>query len=508
MRQLNGQDSTFVFMEKPGAPLHLTSIYVYDPSTAPGGKITHKQLLDHIQARIHTSSVFTQKLKKVPGDLDYPYWVDDDSFDLEFHVRHIALPSPHDWRQLCILVARLHSRGLDMSRPPWEMYIIEGLDNVAEVPPGSFAILSKYHHAAIDGVSGIEIVSGLHDVSADAKPRKISIPAFEDEPSNAQMLWKAGINNLRAPFHLAKVLSTSRPKLSSLLKFKDNSDAKKPAKLEVPKTRFNDKVSPHRVFTGQAFDFDDLKQIRKAVAGATINDVVLAMCSGALRHYLADKGEIPDQSLVSMAPINTRTEQDENASGNVVSAMFIAIQTQIEDPLQRLQLIQQVTAAEKTLDKAVSARRMTDINQHIPAATLSMAGRLITSTGLAHRTKPITNCVITNVPGPQIPLYMCGAQLLETWGSGPVMDGLGLFFSAHSYNNKMFICITACRDLMSDPGFFRECLVTSVNELKAATQQPAKKAPRKTSKRKTTKRKTTKRKTTKKITSKRNAQTS
>ena len=361
MRQLNGQDSTFIFMEQPGTPLHLTSVYIYDPSTAPGGKITHKQLLKHIGSRINTSSVFTQKLKKVPGDLDYPYWVDDSSLNLEFHVRHIALPSPHDWRQLCILIARLHSRGLHMSGPPWEMYIIEGLDNIEGVPPGSFAVLSKYHHAAIDGASGIEIISGLHDLSADAKRREIPVARTKAEPGNIEMLWNAGVNNLRAPFHLAKVIGASRPQLSSLLNFRNKSEVKKPPKLKVPKTRFNDKVSPHRAFTGLMCKLDDFKEIRKAVEGATINDVVLAVCAGALRLYLEDKGEIPNESLVSMVPINTRNEKDVDASGNVVSAMFVAIQTQIEDPLQRLELIQQVTAGEKTLQKAVSARQMTDI---------------------------------------------------------------------------------------------------------------------------------------------------
>lgn len=471
MRQLTGQDSTFIYMENPGTPLHLTSIYIYDPSTAPGGKITHKQLLEHIGSRVHTSSIFTQKLKKVPGDLDYPYWVDDDSLDLEFHVRHLALPTPRDWRQFCILTSRLHSRGLDMSRPPWEMYIIEGLDNLPGIPPGSFAILSKYHHAAIDGASGTEIVSGLHDLTADAESRNIPQARLEAAPSNIEMLLKAGINNVRVPFQLAKVLGVSRPKLPSVLKWKGKAEVEKPPKLHIPKTRFNDKVSPHRVFTGHMFKLDVLKKIRTAVEGATINDVILAICAGALRHYLNDKGEIPDESLVAMVPINTRNDQDKNIRGNVVSAMFVAIHTQVEDPLKRLQLIQQTTAAEKTLEKAVSARKMTDISKHIPAATLSLAGRLITATGLAYRTKPITNCVITNVPGPQIPLYMCGAELLETWGCGPVMDGLGLFFSAHSYNGKMFICAGACRDLMPDPGFFEECLIGSLNELKKAVRK-------------------------------------
>ena len=160
MRQLSGQDAAFLYMENQGAHLHVGGLQFYDPSTAPGGKVSHKDILQHIESRLDTSQVFRQKLLSVPLSLDFPYWVDDDRFDLEFHVRHIGLPSPRDWRQLCILVARLHSRPIDMSRPPWEMYIIEGLDNIDWLPGGSYAIFSKYHHAAIDGASGQAITAG------------------------------------------------------------------------------------------------------------------------------------------------------------------------------------------------------------------------------------------------------------------------------------------------------------------------------------------------------------
>ncbi len=474
MRQLTGQDSNFIFMEAANSPLHLTSIYIYDPSTAPGGKITHKQLLQHINERIHTSSVFTQRLRKVPMNLDFPYWVDDPNLDIEFHVRHIGLPSPRDWRQLCILVSRLHARPLDLSRPPWEMYIIEGLDNVEGVPAGSFAILSKYHHAAIDGASGTEIVSALHDTQRETAARPAVRPQRPDAvPADWSLLMKAGLNNIRRPFHLASVLSASTPKLASLWQKKDDA----PASLAVPKTRFNNPVSPYRVFTGVEFSLDDFKKIRRAVDGVTINDIVLAICAGGLRSYLQHHDELPDTPLVSAVPINTRTEADKDVTGNVVSMMLIKLQTQIEDPLERLQSISDITRREKTMEKAVSARQMTDINLHLPAATLAMAGRLITATGLAYRTKPVLNVVITNVPGPQIPLYLCGAELLQTWGCGPVMDGMGLIVSAHSYNGKLFLCAGACREIMPDPARFSDCLQASFAALKI-TALPKQTKPR------------------------------
>ena len=473
MRQLSGQDATFVFMENPAAPLHLTSLYIYDPSTAPKGKVTHKQLLAHIDSRLHSSKVFTQKLQHVPMNVDFPYWVDDPHLDLEFHVRHIALPSPRDWRQLCILVSRLHSQRLDMTRPPWEMYIIEGLDNVEGVPKGSFAVLSKYHHAAIDGVSGTDIISGLHDLSPEPVNKRAQAGKVESLPSNLRLLVNAGVNSVRLPLRLASVLVRSRPQLNWLPRRKEPEEERfEPPKVPVPRTRFNRQVSAHRVFTGCMLQLADVKAMRKAVDGVTINDVILAICAGALRLYLQSKEELPEESMVAAVPINTRTEADRDVAGNVVSMMSVALQTQVADPVERLQTIRDLTAAKKTTEKAVSARRLTDINLHLPAATLSMASRLISATGLLHRTKPMFNCVITNVPGPQIPLYQCGAELLSTWGCGPVLDGMGLLIAAHSYNGKLFLCATSCRDIMPDPGFFTTCLQKSFDELRKATRPP------------------------------------
>ena len=166
MQQLSGQDASFIYSERPHAPTHITSISIYDPSTAPGGPVTFKGILGHLEARLHLARAFRQKLVRVPADLDHPYWVEDADFDLEYHVRHIALPKPGDWRQFCIQAARLHARPLDLSQPLWEMYVIEGLDNVEGVPPGSFAFVLKIHHAAVDGKSGIEMITAIHYADA------------------------------------------------------------------------------------------------------------------------------------------------------------------------------------------------------------------------------------------------------------------------------------------------------------------------------------------------------
>src|SRR4029077_10321243 len=165
MQQLSGQDASFIYSERPHAPTHITSTSIYDPSTAPGGSVTFKGILAHLEARLHLARAFRQKVVRVPADFDHPYWVEDEEFDLEYHVRHIALPKPGDWRQFCIQAARLHARPLDLSRPPWEMTVIDGLGGTGRFPPGCFGTVLKVHHSAIDGVSGVELLNAIHDLA-------------------------------------------------------------------------------------------------------------------------------------------------------------------------------------------------------------------------------------------------------------------------------------------------------------------------------------------------------
>jgi WS/DGAT/MGAT family acyltransferase len=483
MRQLSGQDASFLYMESQGAYLHLTALYIYDQSTVPGGIVRHKDILRYIESRLHTSPIFRQKLVSLPLSVDYPYWVDDERFDLEFHVRHIALPEPRDWRQLCILVARLHSRPLDMQRPPWEMYVVEGLDNIEGIPKGAFALISKYHHAAIDGASGAELLAGLHSVSPEyvAEP-EVKPWAPKSSPSMVELLARAAVNNVKTPFQLTKAVAATLPGLSRLsakgehgaLETSDN----------VPRTRFNGPVSPHRAFEGIRFDLKRLAAIRKAVPGATVNDVVLTICGGALRKYLVEKGELPPESLTAMAPINTRPRGEAVVAGNKLAAMLVPLYTDIADPLARLRSIKRETSGAKETRNAVGARQMTDLMSHTPAVTLALAGRLITGLGLAHRTFRLCNCTITNVPGPQQPWYLNGAKLLLSTGAAPVIDGMGLIITAISYNGDMVFSFTACRRMLPDPEFLRacasECFDSLENAAKTRLDATAKPTARKT----------------------------
>jgi len=465
MRQLSGTDASFVYLEGPRVPMHIGSIAIYDPSTAPDGKVTFKGILEHITGRVPLVPSYREKLARVPFDLDHPYWVNDADFDLEFHVRHIALPKPGDWRQLCIQAARLHARALDLDRPLWEFYVIEGLDNVEGVPPGSFALLSKVHHAAIDGVSGAEMTAAIHDVTPEP-PEPIATDAFEPErvPSSFELVTRASINNATQPIRFARLVRrTARTSLR-------NIGALRPAFPPAPRTRFSSVITAHRVVDGRAFDLGAMKEIKSSVPGATINDAVVAVVTGALRRYLMDKGELPDTPLVAMAPISVRTTDESGAMGNRVTGMMVSLPTTIEDPLERLKTVYANTQSSKELTNAIGARTLSDYTQFVPWALAGLATRSASRLSLANRANPVINTVVTNVPGPQMPLYMAGAQMVALFGMGPVTDGMGIIHPVFSYNGTITISFTSCREMLPDPAFYAECVQASFDELyEAAT---------------------------------------
>ncbi|MCC5888215.1 MAG: wax ester/triacylglycerol synthase family O-acyltransferase [Gammaproteobacteria bacterium] len=470
MEQLSGQDATFLYLESARMPMHIGSVNIYDPQTAPGGAVRFKQILDLIDSRLHRARAFRQRLVEVPLALDYPYWIQDPDFDLEFHVRHIALPKPGDWRQLCIQVARLHSRQLDVSRPLWEFYVIEGLDNVAGLPQGSYALLAKIHHSAIDGATGAEITAALHDLGPAGTVTPPDRPwVAEQPPSPLELLVRTYGNNIRKPFQLMKVLSQAVPVFAETRRRLQRQELKSAG--DVPKTIFNARVSAHRVFEGRDFDLADIKTIRKALPGATVNDAVLAICGGAIRRYLLAHDALPAESLVAMAPVNVRVENEKGTGGNQVSALAVAIRTDIPDAMERLAAVHAHTRDAKELSNAYGARLMTDINKHIPAATLALAGRLVTQMGIGNLISPLFNCVITNVPGPQVPLYMNGARLVTQYGLGPVGDSIGLFMPVLSYNSRLTISFTSCREIMPDPERFAACIEESFAETLSAARQ-------------------------------------
>lgn len=487
LKQLSGQDATFLYLDTDRASTGATMIYIYDQSTVPAGKLRFKQILKHIESRIDISPVFRQKLKRVPLALDYPYWVTDKDFRVENHVSHVALPKPGDWRQFCILASRLTRPHFDMNRPLWEMYVVEGLDNVDWLPRGCFAILTRVHHAAVDGTAVAELTWGLHDLSPEGDSAdKVQTRQTIREPSNLEMAGRAWWNNAVSPLRLARPVSHILPAVGNKL-LQLAGERLSPAVEEhaaataVPNTRFNGRVTPYRVFTSTRFSLDEFKTLRKPVPGSTINDLVVTLIGGGLRHYLQHHGELPADSLISMMPVNTRDSGNtQTGAENQITFMAAAIGSHIADPVERLRYVYEHTSNSKTALAGIGAKDLTDLNKHVPAALLAAAGKMISTVGIdsAGTGKRLFNVAISNVPGPTVPLYLQGAQLKFWSVVAPLVNGMGTVFAVTSYNGELFICPTACRDIVPDPEFLGECIERSYQEmLKAVVKQSA--VPRK-----------------------------
>lgn len=475
MRQLSEHDAAYIYSDSAHTNSNVTLLHIYDQSTAPGGKIRFKQILAHVDSRLERLPVFRQKILRVPLDLDYPYWVEDERFDLEYHVRHLALPKPGDWRQFCIQASRIHARPFDLQRPLWEMYVIEGLDSFLDLPVGSFAVLLKIHHAAIDVAHGNEITTLLHDLSPDSRPPAPPAPWFpEPAPGNLGLLVRAGFNVATFPLRMAKPLARNWASLKSTLKTFAGEFIGRPH--EFPMTRFNTEVSPHRVFETRRFALKDFKAMRGLAADATVNDVVLAVCAGGLRRYLDLQGELPDDSLVAAAPIAVRGAHAKGATKKPASFSWVrvALATDILDPVERLAEIQATTSSSIVMAQAVGARELTQLAQYAPSAAIAVTSKMLRSaSALLGDWTPLANCAINNIPGPQVPLYLQGARLTYLSAIMPISDGMGLVFSVTSYNDMIAISFTACYEQLPDPEVFAQCLRDSFQEYLALVRRAA-----------------------------------
>lgn len=466
--QLSAQDAQFVYMQTPDNLTHVMAVYIYDPSSAPGGKVRFKDIIEHMRGRLMVSPMFKRKLYRLPLDIDHPYWVEDEHFDLEAHISHSRLPEPGDWRQFCIHVARHHSKPLDMNRPLWDMYVVEGLDNIDRIAKGSYAILTRIHHSTIDGTSGAHFFASISDIDAKGTPA-IPLPKKESEmaplPEPAEILSRAINSTVTSPVKLTQALLKLTPAILKNAQ-KNIASGGEGGGGKVPETRFNGPVSPHKMFEAVTFDLDELKAIRLKVDGATINDVVLAICSGALRKYLTKHKELPPESLVAVAPINARSRTGEEANpGTNITAMTVKIWSDIADPLERMEAIRDTTRETKAAKSGLSARIMTDITKHIPGATMSGVARVLNSERFSQK---VSNLFVSNVPGPQVQLYMNGAKLTHQYGLGPLGNGMGLFIATPSYNGTISFSIISDRKIMPDIEFFRECIKTAFVQLRDA----------------------------------------
>ena len=473
MEQLSALDTAFINLETGTTPMHIGCLAIYDPSTSGDQPVRFKQILSYFKNRLHKTPALRNRYVQVPIGLDYPYWIADPDFDIEFHVRHIALPTPGDWRQLCIQMARIHSRPLDMSRPPWEIYIIEGLDNIDGMPKGCYAMVVKIHHALIDGQGGAMLMAAMHDLSPGAKDVEAPQPWIVDRvPTAVELLARASINSYNNMWKRSKVVAKySLPLLKGTLR--KALTGKGCGLGNVPKTRFNKKVSPHRVFEAVDFDLNAIKRATKAINGLKVNDIVVSIVSGALRRYLIHKGELPSTSMNAMVPVSVRNKKENLNSFNQISFLFPTIYTDIADPLERLHAIHIANARAKNNHESMGSMELMDATQLLPNTVSNLAARAISKYNLLSHINPLFNTVITNVAGPQIPLYQSGSKLMRFYGTGICWDSVGLFHIIFSYNGNLTISATCCRDMMPDPAFYARCLRESFNDLTKAIEKAA-----------------------------------
>jgi diacylglycerol O-acyltransferase len=490
MEQLQGLDASFLSAETPNAPMHVGSLLTFAPRNADDA-FDFDRYRDLMSSRIHVSKVFRQRLATVPLGLGRPFWVQDPGFDVDFHLHHLALPSPHGMRELSRLVGRELGRPLDRARPLWEVTFVEGLNGVPNVPAGAFAMLTKVHHAAIDGVSGAEILGAFLDTTPEAR----AVPADGKWkpgplPTDVDLLRRATGKVVTEPARLAELLAgTVRSAFRVGAHWGVNRVDLPPLPFRAPRTRFNVPVTAHRVWGGVVLSLDRIKALKNAAPGATVNDVVLAVCAGALRRLLLKEGELPSKPLVAMTPVSVRPEEAKRAAGNQISAMLVSLATDEPDPRKRLDAIQQGARRSKTYHHALGARVIMDYAQALPFAASGLAARLYTQLQLSRLHAPVFNVVITNVPGPQTPLYMGGARLLSNIGAGPIFDGIGLFMPVLSYAGTISIGVTSCREILPDVEGFCRFLEESVEELAKAVLPPPTRPRKPAAARKTAKRK-------------------
>lgn len=459
MQPLSGLDSSFLYMETDHGPMHVGSVLVFE------GSMEFEDFRRVMASRIHLIPRLRQRLVMVALGIGKPYWVDDPEFDLDMHIQHVALPEPGDWKALRRLAARNFSRPLDRSRPLWDIMFVEGLNRIPQVPPGSVALISKVHHAAIDGVSGADMMGILFDVTKESRevepppPRAVK-PIPNDFAVLAQTARKIARKPSQVPTLVRDMIQTVRAGAAT----RSHGLEAPPAPFTAPVTPLNHVISARRNWNTALLSLDRVKVIKDTM-GCTLNDVVLAICAGALRRYLVDHNALPAKPLVAMVPVSTRQKSQQGTLGNQVSAMLIQLATDVSDPIERLGVIHEHCQGGKKYQNAVGAQTLADFAEFIPFGLAGQASRLYSRFHIAEHHNPLFNVVITNVPGPQMDLYIAGHRLLATMGMAPIIDGMGLIITVLSYHGVLSISPTSCPKLMPDIDKFARYLREAANEL-------------------------------------------
>ena len=471
MQRLSGIDASFLYMESPTVHMHILGVIVIDPSTMPGG-YSFEKVCNVFRERLHLLAPFRRRPVFVPFDLDHPVWIEDEHFDFDRHVNRIGAPAPGTMRELGELVGHIASIPLDRSRPLWQLTVVEGLEH------GHVALVTKLHHSSIDGISGAELLVHLVDLQPDAPP--VEPPAEpwhgEPEPSDLELVGEAFKRSLARPSRWVRTAYRTTQSAIGIIRTLRSPDNEAALPLTAPKT-FSGELTPHRSVAFGRTSLDDFKYIKNAM-GTTINDVVLAACTESLRQYLLEHDELPDRPLVASVPVSVRSPEDEGG-GNKVSAMFASLPVQLENPIDQLFEIHRRMNDAKELHDAVGADMLQDWGEMFGPGVFALGSRLISRMRSADKAWGVNlgdritihNVIISNVPGPPMPLYVAGARVISTYPIGPVLLGAGLNLTVLSNMGNVDIAAVGCTELVPEIWQITDGFAEAVTRLRKLVEQ-------------------------------------
>ncbi|HMI81684.1 MAG TPA: wax ester/triacylglycerol synthase family O-acyltransferase [Solirubrobacterales bacterium] len=457
--RLSGLDTSFLHLERSGAHMHVASVSIFK-----GEAPTHREFRDHIASRLHLVPRFRQKLRFVPLSQSRPVWIDDPHLNLEYHVRQTALPAPGSDEQLRNLASRIFSQQLDRSKPLWELWLVEGLTDER------FAIIGKSHHALVDGVSGVDITTVLFDLDPDPQGASEKAPPWlaSPEPTSVQLLSEALKERMTSPREIYRGFRAALRGPRQVLRGLGATSKMVGAGVSAPTSVFNVEIGPHRRFQMVQADLDDLKRVKDA-HGGTVNDVILSIVAGTLGKYLRARGhDTEGLELRAMVPVSVRADEEHGALGNRISAMMAPLPVWCEDPVERLHLMSEEMGDLKTSGQAVGAEILTKLTDFAPGTIASQAARL-------QPAQRFFNLVVTNVPGPQFPLYVLGRKMESIFPMVPLARRQALCVGIMSYNGQVNFGLVGDYDAMADLDSF-------ALDLEAATQEVIETAPKKRAK--------------------------
>ncbi|MDQ3964159.1 MAG: wax ester/triacylglycerol synthase family O-acyltransferase [Actinomycetota bacterium] len=453
-KRLSVLDELFLHIEGPNTHMHVGGVIVFEGPPPEFG-----EFLESVTKRLQVVPRFRQKLMTVPFGVGRPIWADDTHFNPEYHVRHTALPAPGDDEKLKRLAGRIMSQQLDRSKPLWEMWFVEGLGG------DRWGLISKTHHCLVDGVSGADIMTVILDLTPEGQEIEPEPWRPEPEPSPDQLLLDAVSERLTSPAEVARVIRSAAMDPgkvpNQVIEAVRSLGAFLGGGLDfAPASSLNVRIGPHRRFETVLTELDEFKRIKNA-HGGTVNDVVLAVVTGGLRKLLKTRGErVDDLELRAMVPVSVRADADKGALGNQVASVWAPLPVNESDPLVRLRKVSASMKDLKSSGQAVGAQVLTSIGEWAPPTIVSQAARLVAR-------QRAYNLVITNVPGPQFPLYSMGREMLEVYPVVPISDNTAVVVGLLSYNGKIGFGLLGDFDAARDLAVFAEGIEKSIVELAA-----------------------------------------